>query len=773
MASATIGDSHDDLNSRGGSRWPENRKVYTRRHRLKASKTCNDKDTLATTTSGAESHRSAAPSTSGNPTPIPPEVSCTTLATNSAAPDISTLSTPPDRTDGARLVPEYPADVVTEQSLSHGSPIKPLQEQPQDIPSSAENLKNISSVCRSDEPLQTVEVRAENTRESSPFSDENGLSNGREVDVLALPAENGAQNDGNANGVVKPLVITSIDDRIRFKLYKETPLIEIKELRKKLECELDDVSRLVKQFEAKELQLASYSTQISNSIISNNSNHISNGGANIGAYIHPQPQPQQPRINVVDRRLSVRVNSEVGHQETRPVILSRMNSDMGAPRNLEPRTYSRQLSVAVMENNHKGGEFVEKEKRTPKANQYYRNSEFLLGKDRLPPESNKRLKTNSGRKHSRGQERGFGFGFAFDKRKNQVFKNCSSLLQRLMKHKHGWVFNEPVNVKTLGLVDYHDIIKHPMDLGTIKTRLSQNLYKSPWEFAEDVRLVFSNAMTYNPKGHDVHIMAEQLLQIFEERWGIIETEYNPHWRYPMYQDGGLPTPTSGKAPPQSYFAPPSVVQAPAYSLAPIPLYAPAAPQMMSTDRPESIIQRPHAVRTSVPRKPKAKDPDKRDMTYDEKQRLSTNLQGLPAEKLDVIVQIIKKRNTAVSQQGDEIEVDIDVVDTETLWELDRFVTNYKKSLSKNKRKAELALQARSVANKNGAFTNQTPADANGQIASGAAFQKSNAEGERQGIDGSKSSSSSGSTSESGSTSSDSDSDSSSGDDSDAGHSPKT
>ncbi|KAL9160291.1 hypothetical protein ABFS82_08G189500 [Erythranthe guttata] len=773
MASATIGDSHDDLNSRGGSRWPENRKVYTRRHRLKASKTCNDKDTLATTASGAESHRSAAPSTSGNPAPIPPEVSCTTLATNSAAPDISTLSTPPDRTDGARLVTEYPADVVTEQSLSRGSPNKSLQEQPQDIPSSAENLKNLSSVCRADEPLQTVEVRTENTRESSPFSDENGLSNGREVDVLALPAENGAQNDGNANGVVKPLVITSIDDRIRFKLYKETPLIEIKELRKKLECELDHVSRLVKQFEAKELQLASYSTQISSSIISNNSNHISNGGANIGAYIHPQPQPQQPRINVVDRRLSVRVNSEVGHQETRPMILSRMNSDMGVPRNLEPRTYSRQLSVAVMENNHKGGEFVEKEKRTPKANQYYRNSEFLLGKDRLPPESNKRLKTNSGRKHSRGQERGFGFGFAFDKRKNQVFKNCSSLLQRLMKHKHGWVFNEPVNVKTLGLVDYHDIIKHPMDLGTIKTRLSQNLYKSPWEFAEDVRLVFSNAMTYNPKGHDVHIMAEQLLQIFEERWGIIETEYNPHWRYPMYHDGGLPTPTSGKAPPQSYFAPPSVVQSPAYALAPIPLYAPAAPQMMSTDRPESVIQRPHAVRASVPRKPKAKDPDKRDMTYDEKQRLSTNLQGLPAEKLDVIVQIIKKRNTAVSQQGDEIEVDIDVVDTETLWELDRFVTNYKKSLSKNKRKAELALQARTVANKNGAFANPTLADANGQIASGAAFQKSNAEGEKQGIDGSKSSSSSGSTSESGSTSSDSDSDSSSGDDSDAGHSPKT
>jgi hypothetical protein len=45
-------------------------------------------------------------------------------------------------------------------------------------------------------------------------------------------------------------------------------------------------------------------------------------------------------------------------------------------------------------------------------------------------------------------------------------------------------------------------------------------------------------------------------------------------------------------------------------------------------------------------------------------------------------------------------VDIDSVDAETLWELDRFVTNYKKSLSKHKRKAELAIQARAEAELN-------------------------------------------------------------------------
>ncbi|KAL1567282.1 transcription factor GTE4-like [Salvia divinorum] len=575
---------------------------------------------------------------------------------------------------------------------------------------------------------------------------------------------------GNLNGVVAPLVVSNVDDRIRFNLCKATPKNEIKVLRKNLERELDQVRRLVKQFESKENQLTLHNNQTSNSNLSNKGNYIDAEGANAGEYVHSQAL--HDRSNAVDRRLLLRVNTEMGamgHKETRPIGLARVNSDMGAARNLEPRVYSRQFSVAVIDN--RSNEFIEKEKRTPKANQYYRNSEFLLGKDRLPSESNKRLKTNHGRKHSREPEHAMGFGFGFDKNRNQVLKNCSSLLQRLMKHKFSWVFNEPVNAKQLGLVDYHDVIKHPMDLGTIKIRLSQNFYKSPREFAEDVRLVFRNAMTYNPKGQDVHLMAEQLSQIFEERWAIIDSQYNSYWKYPEYQDGGLPTPSSRKGVPYSHFGPASVpVSAPAAS---VPLYDSVAPGKTS-ERPDPVtsfmavdpkIHRPHVGRTPVPKKPKAKDPNKRDMTYEEKQRLSTNLQGLPHEKLDAIIQIINKRNTALSQNDDEIEVEIDSVDAETLWELDRFVTNYKKSLSKNKRKAELALQARTMGNQNASLVNSTQTLA--------IQMESRIDDDKEGHNRSRTSSSSSSSSDSGSSSSDSDSDSSSGDGSDAEHFPKT
>ncbi|KAF5797750.1 putative chromatin remodeler Bromodomain family [Helianthus annuus] len=54
-----------------------------------------------------------------------------------------------------------------------------------------------------------------------------------------------------------------------------------------------------------------------------------------------------------------------------------------------------------------------------------------------------------------------------------------------------------------------------LDLGLVKLNLSKNKYSSPFDFASDVRLVFENAMLYNPKTDEVHGMAHQLLFYFE------------------------------------------------------------------------------------------------------------------------------------------------------------------------------------------------------------------------------------------------------------------
>jgi len=69
--------------------------------------------------------------------------------------------------------------------------------------------------------------------------------------------------------------------------------------------------------------------------------------------------------------------------------------------------------------------------------------------------------------------------------------------------------------------------------------------------------------------------------------------------------------------------------------------------------------------------------DDRPMTYDEKRALSINMNKLPGKKLGSVVQIIHDRNHKILQPNgddqDEIEIDIDKIDNETLRYLEHFV----------------------------------------------------------------------------------------------------
>lgn len=80
-----------------------------------------------------------------------------------------------------------------------------------------------------------------------------------------------------------------------------------------------------------------------------------------------------------------------------------------------------------------------------------------------------------------------------------------------------WPFLEPVDPVELCIPDYFDIIKNPMDLGTITKKLLSGKYANVDEFTKDVRLVWNNCFTYNQPGSDVFVMAETLSKLFEEK----------------------------------------------------------------------------------------------------------------------------------------------------------------------------------------------------------------------------------------------------------------
>jgi hypothetical protein len=96
---------------------------------------------------------------------------------------------------------------------------------------------------------------------------------------------------------------------------------------------------------------------------------------------------------------------------------------------------------------------------------------------------------------------------------------CEPLLHKLQEsHPHSWVYMAPVDANALGLHDYFLFITNPMDLGTVYSNLQTGAYTSMDQFASDVKLVFDNAMTYNPVGTDVHTWATEMKQTFLQQY---------------------------------------------------------------------------------------------------------------------------------------------------------------------------------------------------------------------------------------------------------------
>ncbi|XP_008225948.1 PREDICTED: transcription factor GTE1-like isoform X2 [Prunus mume] len=107
------------------------------------------------------------------------------------------------------------------------------------------------------------------------------------------------------------------------------------------------------------------------------------------------------------------------------------------------------------------------------------------------------------------------------KRMQELMRQFASIFRQITQHEWAWPFKEPVDVESLGLHDYYQVIEKPMDFGTIKNKMEAKdgtAYKNVREIYADVRLVFKNAMKYNDDKDDVHVMAKTLLEKFEEKW---------------------------------------------------------------------------------------------------------------------------------------------------------------------------------------------------------------------------------------------------------------
>lgn len=75
-------------------------------------------------------------------------------------------------------------------------------------------------------------------------------------------------------------------------------------------------------------------------------------------------------------------------------------------------------------------------------------------------------------------------------------------------------FRLPVDPNSLGIPDYFDIVRKPMDLSTIKNKLTSGQYSDPWEYVDDVWLMFDNAWLYNRKTSRVYRYCTRVSRTF-------------------------------------------------------------------------------------------------------------------------------------------------------------------------------------------------------------------------------------------------------------------
>ncbi|WPK24947.1 hypothetical protein PUMCH_002246 [Australozyma saopauloensis] len=70
-----------------------------------------------------------------------------------------------------------------------------------------------------------------------------------------------------------------------------------------------------------------------------------------------------------------------------------------------------------------------------------------------------------------------------------------TLMSELTNNPLAWPFAVPVNKDEVG--DYYDVIKEPMDLSTMESKLENDKYESFDKFLYDCKLIFNNCRAYN------------------------------------------------------------------------------------------------------------------------------------------------------------------------------------------------------------------------------------------------------------------------------------
>lgn len=98
----------------------------------------------------------------------------------------------------------------------------------------------------------------------------------------------------------------------------------------------------------------------------------------------------------------------------------------------------------------------------------------------------------------------------------QNVERCLEIIDKLCKYKTSSIYMMPIEPEFDNCPNYFEIIPHPMDFSTVRSKLTSNCYRTIDEFKEDVNLIFENSKTYNSKDSLFGLTAQFLQNKFQE-----------------------------------------------------------------------------------------------------------------------------------------------------------------------------------------------------------------------------------------------------------------
>lgn len=235
------------------------------------------------------------------------------------------------------------------------------------------------------------------------------------------------------------------------------------------------------------------------------------------------------------------------------------------------------------------------------------------------------------------------------------------------------VFLMPVDPVALNIPHYRQIIKKPMDLGTMTQKLKQGQYGKAAELKGDFDLMIENCLHFNPPGNPVRDLGIQLKREFDHLWrekDKWERANKPRSERASSASGDESAGEESEEEEEPLDEAQATIRALSQKLAEMQnqlagLGQGKAPKAKKAKEIAKVSSKKKALSSAVSRPPKhvpapkSKPKKQKPVTYEEKQEISSAVEKMDGGQIEKLTQIITENCEKYRNMGDEMELEID------------------------------------------------------------------------------------------------------------------